>query len=134
MPWVILVPFALPPTWERWTMPVHDWTKVRPGTFHDFHGSWMTHLKETLNGGLLPSAYYALAEQPAEEAWPDVLALEAADPEFSGGGWPDRDPGGELRICRGLAPAELARWSADCALRRKPQYLPLPAELARWKQ
>ena len=95
---VILVPFALPPTWERWTMPVHDWTRVRPGTFHDFHGSWMTHLKETLNGGLLPSAYYALAEQPAEEAWPDVLALEAADPEFSGGGWPDRDPGGAIAV------------------------------------
>jgi hypothetical protein len=34
-------------------MPVHDWTKARPGTFHDFHGSWITHRKETLNGGLL---------------------------------------------------------------------------------
>ena len=40
----------------------------------------------------------------------------------------------KLRMCRGLAPAELARWSADCALRRKSQRLPLPAELARWKQ
>jgi hypothetical protein len=60
-------------------MPVHDWTRVRPGTFHDFHGSWITHLKETLNGGLLPRGYYALAEQPAGDAWPDVLALEAED-------------------------------------------------------
>lgn len=58
-------------------MPVHDWTRVRPATFHDFHGSWITHLKEALNGGLLPQGYYALAEQPADEAWPDVLALEA---------------------------------------------------------
>lgn len=61
-------------------MPVHDWTRVRPGTLHDFHGSWMMHLKEALNGGLLPAGYYALAEQPAGEAWPDVLALEAVEP------------------------------------------------------
>lgn len=64
-------------------MPVHDWTKVRPGTFHDFHGSWITHLKEALNGGLLPSGYYALAEQPAESVWPDVLALEASSNDES---------------------------------------------------
>ena len=58
-------------------MPVHDWTRVSPGTFHDFHGRWITHLSESLNAGLLPAGYYALSEQPAEEAWPDVLALEA---------------------------------------------------------
>lgn len=74
-------------------MPVHDWSRVRPGTFHDFHGSWITHLKETLNGGLLPAGYYALAEQPAENAWPDVLALEAADREFDAGRWSVRDGG-----------------------------------------
>lgn len=79
-------------------MPVHDWTRVRPGTFHDFHGSWMTHLKETLNGGLLPSGYYALAEQPAEEAWPDVLALEAGVAEDSPTGWPERRTGGATAV------------------------------------
>ncbi|MCO6459671.1 MAG: hypothetical protein J5I93_30530 [Pirellulaceae bacterium] len=42
-------------------MPVHDWTRVRPGTSHDFHGSWMMHLKEALNDGLLPAGYDALA-------------------------------------------------------------------------
>ena len=40
----------------------------------------------------------------------------------------------KLRMCRELAPAELARWSDDYALQRKSQGLPLPAELARWKQ
>lgn len=30
-------------------------------------------------GGLLPDSYYALAEQPAGDAVPDVLALEVAD-------------------------------------------------------
>ena len=34
-------------------MPVHDWTRVSPGTFHDFHGRWITHLSESLNAGLL---------------------------------------------------------------------------------
>jgi hypothetical protein len=77
-------------------MPVHDWTKVRPGTFHDFHGAWITHLKEALNGGLLPPGYYALAEQPAEETWPDVLALEAADSDFNAGHWSVREPAGAI--------------------------------------
>ncbi len=63
-------------------MAVHDWTRVLPGTFHDFHGRWITHLSESLNAGLLPAGYYALSEQPAEDAWPDVLALEATSPYF----------------------------------------------------
>ena len=43
-------------------MPVHDWTKVNAGTFYDFHTGWITHLKEALNGGLLPDGYYAMSE------------------------------------------------------------------------
>jgi hypothetical protein len=34
-------------------MPIHDWTRVDAGTFHDFHQAWITHLKETLNDGVL---------------------------------------------------------------------------------
>jgi hypothetical protein len=56
-------------------MPIHDWTRVYPGTFHDFHSAWITHLKEALNRGILPSDYYALAEQHAGEIVPDVLTL-----------------------------------------------------------
>lgn len=56
-------------------MPLHDWTRVIAGTFHDFHNSWITHLKEALNAGLLPKPYYALGEQRAGETGPDVLAL-----------------------------------------------------------
>jgi len=40
-------------------MPMHDWTRVSAGTFHDFHCSWIAELKKTLNGGLLPPDYYA---------------------------------------------------------------------------
>jgi hypothetical protein len=57
-------------------MPVHDWTRVNAGTFHDFHSAWVIHLKETLNGGLLPEGYYALAEQHAGQILTDVLTLQ----------------------------------------------------------
>src|SRR5438477_12170662 len=58
-------------------MPVHDWTRVGAGIFHDFHLSWIGELKKVLNSGLLPPDYYALAEQMAGERGPDVLTLEA---------------------------------------------------------
>lgn len=57
-------------------MPIHDWTRVGPGIFHDFHHTWIAELKRALNAGLLPSGYYALAEQIAGGFGPDVLALE----------------------------------------------------------
>jgi len=58
-------------------MPIHDWTRVGAGIFHDFHHSWITELKRVLNAGLLPNGYYALAEQIAGGFGPDVLALES---------------------------------------------------------
>jgi hypothetical protein len=57
-------------------MPVHDWTHVPDGTFHDFHQAWIIALRNTLNDGLLPEGYYALAEQVAGRPHPDVLTLE----------------------------------------------------------
>src|SRR2546430_14020106 len=62
-------------------MPVHEWTRVNAGTFHDFHSAWIIHLKETLNGGLLPEGFYALAEQHAGRVITDVLTLQAGEPE-----------------------------------------------------
>jgi hypothetical protein len=62
-------------------MPVHDWTHVHAGTFHDFHSAWIIHLKETLNGGLLPEGYYAQAEQHAGQVLTDVLTLQVGDHE-----------------------------------------------------
>jgi hypothetical protein len=57
-------------------MPVHDWTRVTAGTFHDFHHAWIAELRRALNGGLLPPDYYALAEQVAGRTVPDVLTLQ----------------------------------------------------------
>lgn len=57
-------------------MPIHDWTKVSAGIFHDFHTTWIAHLRSVLNAGLLPAGYYALAEQVASQVVPDVLTLQ----------------------------------------------------------
>ncbi len=71
-------------------MPVHDWTRVDAGTFHDFHLSWITHLKEVLNDGILPSGYYAMAEQHGGRIIADILTLRsppsAATPPIGEGG------------------------------------------------
>lgn len=57
-------------------MPIHDWTRVEAGIFHDFHHSWIEEIKRALNGGRLPDDYYALAEQFASGFGPDVLTLQ----------------------------------------------------------
>jgi len=59
-------------------MPAHHWNRVTAGTFHAFHLAWIAEIQRTLNGGLLPRGYYALAEQVAGEIIPDVLTLQQA--------------------------------------------------------
>jgi hypothetical protein len=61
-------------------MPVHDWTRVDAETFHDFHNGWIIHLKEALNGGLLPKGYYAMSEQYGGAVITDVMTLQAPLP------------------------------------------------------
>jgi hypothetical protein len=63
-------------------MPVHDWTKVFAGVFHDFHHAWIGELRNKLNDGLLPDGFYALAEQVTGYGHPDVLVLEAIEEEW----------------------------------------------------
>src|SRR4051794_25534859 len=62
-------------------MPVHDWTRVNDGTFHDFHHTWIADIKRALNAGLLPDDYYAMAEQQAAGFGPDVLTLQEREGE-----------------------------------------------------
>jgi hypothetical protein len=66
-------------------MPIHDWTKVEAGIFHDFHHEWISTIRRALNDGLLPPEYYALAEQQAAGFGPDVLTLQSVEPEPPGG-------------------------------------------------
>lgn len=69
-------------------MPVHDWTRVKPGIFHAFHHDWITFISRALNAGRLPADYYALPEQVTGAFGPDVLTLQV--PATDGG----RPPGG----------------------------------------
>src|SRR6266850_2606846 len=63
-------------------MPVHDWTRVSDGTFHDFHYSWVLEIKRALKRGLLPEGYYVMAEQfGGDLGAPDVLTHQSAGTE-----------------------------------------------------
>lgn len=66
-------------------MPIHDWTRVSAGTWHDFHVAWTTEIRNALNDGLLPPQYYAQAEQIAGPLGPDVLTLQEPDPPPANG-------------------------------------------------
>ncbi|MFO0850620.1 MAG: DUF4058 family protein [Gemmataceae bacterium] len=61
-------------------MPIHDWTRVRAGTFHYFHQRWIQALGDALNNGGLPPGYFAMTEVDAKGPIPDVLALKAQTP------------------------------------------------------
>ncbi len=71
-------------------MPIHDWTQVDPGIFHDFHQAWTIEIRNALNGGGLPPGFFALAEQILGGPIPDVVTLQRrakpADVPVSGGG------------------------------------------------
>lgn len=56
-------------------MPMHDWTKVVPGTYHAFHYRWIAAIADALNSGGLPPDYFALPEQRVGGPEPDVLTL-----------------------------------------------------------
>jgi len=84
-------------------MPVHDWSRVSAGIFHDFHHSWIEENKRILNSGLLPPEYYALAEQIAGSLGPDVLALQevsldGSQPDSSNGGPPITPSAGPITL------------------------------------
>lgn len=77
-------------------MPMHDWTRVNAGIYHDFHNEWTLAIKRSLNNGLLPKDYYALTEQPAGPFVPDVIALQK--PVGMNGTLPDTGPGGGVLL------------------------------------
>jgi len=58
-------------------MPLHDWTRVPAGLYHDFHQSWSIRIKDALNAGRLPHGISALVEQRSGPLESDVLAIES---------------------------------------------------------
>lgn len=66
-------------------MPIHDWTRVDAGTYHDFHQVWTIAIRNTLNRGILPEGYIAMADQKVQGPEPDVAAIQLRGPEARGG-------------------------------------------------
>ncbi len=58
-------------------MPIHDWTRVPAGLFHDCRQTWTIHIRTALNGGILPKGMSALVEQRTGSVEADVLAIES---------------------------------------------------------
>ena len=85
-------------------MAAHDWTKVSAGIFHHFHATWIPEIAMSLNAGLLPPQFYALAEQVTSEVYPDVIALEVDDE--------DRTPAHQPAAARAGAAGERAARAA----------------------
>src|ERR1700722_19594293 len=67
-------------------MPIHDWTRLEAGDFHDFHQCWVVAIRNALNGGLLPPAYMAMAEQVTGRPIPDVVTLHSRASKDDQGG------------------------------------------------
>lgn len=53
-------------------MPIHDWSRIDAGLFHDFYQTWTIELRNALNGGVLPAGYFALAEQIHKAIWGEI--------------------------------------------------------------
>jgi hypothetical protein len=64
-------------------MPVHDWTRVDAGVFHDFHTVWIALLRIALNSGILPKGFYAMSEQHGGKYIADILTLHRPVPTSS---------------------------------------------------
>jgi len=58
-------------------MPIHDWSRVQSGTFHDFHQGWTIEIRNALNRSILPPGYFAMADQRVGGPEPDVVALRS---------------------------------------------------------
>src|SRR5437870_759041 len=69
-------------------MPIHDWTRVDAGLFHNFHQRWINALCDAFNTGGLPRDYFALVEQSISGPIPDVLALHLSSTAESPEGGP----------------------------------------------
>lgn len=94
-------------------MPIHDWTRVTAGTWHDFHLAWIAEIRNALNGGILPADYYAQAEQIAGPLGPDVLTLQVPDAPVNGDA-SSPSPTGE-GVAVGVAPPRM-RMTAEAEM------------------
>jgi len=98
-------------------MPIHDWTRVEPGDFHDFHQGWIIELRNALNQGLLPPGYMAMAEQITGRPIPDVVSLQTRRPPGSGGGVAVKDAPPTARVIARFEKVVYARRASRVVIR-----------------
>lgn len=79
-------------------MPIHDWTRVEPGDFHDFHQCWVVELRNALNRGLLPPEFMAMTDQITGRPIPDVVTLQTRKPAGPPGGVAVKDSPPTARV------------------------------------
>lgn len=60
-------------------MPMHDWSRVQAGIYHNFHILWLAAITNRLNAGMLPQGMIAMAEQIIGGPEPDVVTLQQND-------------------------------------------------------
>jgi hypothetical protein len=100
-------------------MPIHDWTRVEAGIFHDFHNAWLVQIRDVCNSGLLPAGYYALTEQHAGAYIADVLTLQTPSPGEEPVSRPEI---GGVQVAE-AAPRVRRRLTAAAGLRRRRRTL-----------
>ena len=59
-------------------MPIHDWTRIDSGTFHDFHQGWTIEIRRNLNRGVLPPGFFAMVGETVNGLEADSTATEQA--------------------------------------------------------
>jgi hypothetical protein len=93
-------------------MPIHDWSCVDPGIFHDFHQAWTIEIRNALNAGGLPPGFFAMVEQILGGPIPDVVTLRRRPKPFEqprdGGGVAVADSPPKARFVRS---AEIDRYA-----------------------
>jgi hypothetical protein len=56
-------------------MPIHDWGRVKAGTYHNFRFLWVAAIVDRLNAGLLRRNYYAILQQAVALSVPDFKPI-----------------------------------------------------------
>lgn len=102
-------------------MPIHDWTRVEVGDFHDFHQCWVVELRNALNRGLLPPEFMAIADQITGRPIPDVVTLQTRPSKKSGpGGVAVKDAPPSARLIKRIEAIDYSKRASRVLIRHAP--------------
>jgi len=67
-------------------MPIHDWSRVDAGIFHDFHQGWTIAIANALNGRVLPADYFSLTGKSDSGSIREMVTLQQRSGTKGGNG------------------------------------------------